>query len=254
MASPTRSQHLSPEETAERADRILEAAGRLLVSWGHRKVTIEDVARRAGVGKGTVYLHFPTKEVLFLVVIMRAQVDLGRALLADMAVRPEAILPHSLARSLLLEMERSPILHALFTRDTEVLGTVVDTAADDHTSLLRERTKSMESYFPPAVRRGPGTSRSVSTGTAPRLRIDHHRFSLPSLASRTTGPEGARPTTTEPTTGRQRPANPGGAPLGTGTAQCLAEDHRTDRPSRRPCPRRTEPLPHHPTRLTQEGP
>ena len=92
MASPTRSQHLSPEETAERADRILEAAGRLLVSWGHRKVTIEDVARRAGVGKGTVYLHFPTKEVLFLVVIMRAQVDLGRALLADMAVRPEAIL------------------------------------------------------------------------------------------------------------------------------------------------------------------
>ena len=80
--------------------------------------------------------------MLFLVVIMRAQVDLGRALLADMAVRPEAILPHSLARSLLLEMERSPILHALFTRDTEVLGTVVDTAADDHTSLLRERTKS----------------------------------------------------------------------------------------------------------------
>src|SRR5699024_5978926 len=92
VASPTRSQRLSPEETAERADRILEAAGLLLVSWGHRKVTIEDVARRAGVGKGTVYLHFPTKEVLFLVVIMRAQVDLGRALLADMAVRPEAIL------------------------------------------------------------------------------------------------------------------------------------------------------------------
>ena len=147
MASPTRSQRLSPEETAERADRILEAAGLLLVSWGHRKVTIEDVARRAGVGKGTVYLHFPTKEVLFLVVIMRAQVDLGLALLADMAVRPEAILPHSLARSLLLEMERSPILHALFTGDTEVLGTVVDTAADDRTSLLRERTKSMESYF-----------------------------------------------------------------------------------------------------------
>src|SRR5699024_9725875 len=48
---------------------------------------------------------------------------------------------------LLLEMERSPILHALFTGDTEVLGTVVDTAADDRTSLLRERTKSMESYF-----------------------------------------------------------------------------------------------------------
>lgn len=137
----------SPEEIAERADRILDAAGELLVSWGYRKITIEDVARRAGVGKGTVYLHFPTKEVLFFVVLMRVQTNLGRTLVADMAARPEAILPHAQASALYRELERSPILHALFTSDTEVLGTVVEVAAHDHTDLFAERIRTLESYF-----------------------------------------------------------------------------------------------------------
>jgi AcrR family transcriptional regulator len=43
--------------TSDRADRILDAAGDLLLRLGYRKVTIEDVAQRAGIGKGTVYLH-----------------------------------------------------------------------------------------------------------------------------------------------------------------------------------------------------
>ncbi|HEY0932927.1 MAG TPA: TetR family transcriptional regulator, partial [Trebonia sp.] len=37
-----------------RESRILDAAGDLLLAFGYRKVTIEDVARRAEIGKGTV--------------------------------------------------------------------------------------------------------------------------------------------------------------------------------------------------------
>lgn len=145
VTPPTRRR--SPEEIAERADRILDAAEQLVVAWGYRKITIEDVARRAGVGKGTVYLHFPTKEVLFFVVLLRVQLALMRSLLTDMATRPEAILPHALAQSLYAELQRSPILHALFTSDTEVLGTIVETAAEDRTELFEERLRTMESYF-----------------------------------------------------------------------------------------------------------
>lgn len=147
VAPPTRSRRRSPEEIAERADRILDAAEQLIVAWGYRKITIEDVARRAGIGKGTVYLHFPTKEVLFFVVLLRVQLALGRSFLTDMAARPEAILPHALARTLYMELQRSPILHALFTSDTEVLGTIVETAAEDRTELFEERLRTMESYF-----------------------------------------------------------------------------------------------------------
>ncbi|HEY3710665.1 MAG TPA: helix-turn-helix domain-containing protein, partial [Amycolatopsis sp.] len=60
----------------ERADRILDAASELLVRWGSRKVTIDDVARRAGIGKGTVYLHWRTKDALFETLLTRAAADL----------------------------------------------------------------------------------------------------------------------------------------------------------------------------------
>src|SRR5258708_5028527 len=42
---------------------ILEAADRLLRHYGPQKTTVADVAREAGVGVGTVYLEFPSKDV-----------------------------------------------------------------------------------------------------------------------------------------------------------------------------------------------
>lgn len=42
-----------------------------MLRWAYKRVTIEDVARRAGVGKGTVYLHWNTKQELFAVLLMR---------------------------------------------------------------------------------------------------------------------------------------------------------------------------------------
>ena len=50
---------------------LLDAADELLARFGYRKTTIEDVARAAGVGKGTVYLHFGSKQELALATIDR---------------------------------------------------------------------------------------------------------------------------------------------------------------------------------------
>ena len=60
---------LSQEERPQRADarrnrrRILESAREVFAEAGS-DAQIDDVARRAGVGVGTVYRHFPTKEAL----------------------------------------------------------------------------------------------------------------------------------------------------------------------------------------------
>ncbi|MBD2895245.1 hypothetical protein amrb99_41790 [Actinomadura sp. RB99] len=48
--------------------RILEAALEAFAAEG-RLVPLDDIARRAGVGAGTVYRNFPTKEALFTAVI-----------------------------------------------------------------------------------------------------------------------------------------------------------------------------------------
>lgn len=47
-------------------DGILDATERLLARYGYRKMTVEDIAREVGVGKGTIYLHFSSKEEIVL--------------------------------------------------------------------------------------------------------------------------------------------------------------------------------------------
>lgn len=50
----------------EKRIRILEAAVRLFTTKDYHEVLMDEVADQAGVGKGTVYRYFPTKEALFL--------------------------------------------------------------------------------------------------------------------------------------------------------------------------------------------
>lgn len=47
---------------------ILEAATEVFSRFGFKKASVDDIARRAGIGKGTVYLHFGSKEELFATV------------------------------------------------------------------------------------------------------------------------------------------------------------------------------------------
>ncbi|MCX6567703.1 MAG: TetR/AcrR family transcriptional regulator [Candidatus Aminicenantes bacterium] len=47
-------------------DLILDAVDVLLAKFCYKKMTMDDVARQIGIGKGTIYLHFPGKEELIL--------------------------------------------------------------------------------------------------------------------------------------------------------------------------------------------
>ena len=47
-------------------EAILDATDRLLARYGYKKMTIEDVAQEVGIGKGTIYLHFSSKEEVAL--------------------------------------------------------------------------------------------------------------------------------------------------------------------------------------------
>lgn len=47
-----------------RRDKLLTVADRLFRHYGPQKTTMADVAREAGIGVGTVYLEFPSKDAL----------------------------------------------------------------------------------------------------------------------------------------------------------------------------------------------
>jgi len=51
-------------------DVILSAAGELFLSRGFDQVTLDEVSKRAGVGKGTIYRYFKDKEDLYSQVIL----------------------------------------------------------------------------------------------------------------------------------------------------------------------------------------
>jgi len=59
----------------ERPGELLSAALHLFVAKGYAATRLEDVARSAGVSKGTLYLYYANKEALFKAVIREGMVS-----------------------------------------------------------------------------------------------------------------------------------------------------------------------------------
>jgi len=74
--------------------RVLDAADALLVRHGFRRMTVDDIAAAAGIGKGSVYLHFRSKEDVALSCLDRMADGVGaklEALAAGAGPAPERL-------------------------------------------------------------------------------------------------------------------------------------------------------------------
>jgi AcrR family transcriptional regulator len=112
-----------------RADQILDAAAELLLKWGYAKVTIDDVARQAAVGKGTVYLHWKTKDELFFSVIGREQLSAVERLVKLLREDHREAALHRLVRWKFVNSMTNPILRAVIVPDAQIMGRLLMTAA-----------------------------------------------------------------------------------------------------------------------------
>ncbi|GAB3563736.1 TetR/AcrR family transcriptional regulator [Spelaeicoccus albus] len=111
---------MASHEHPARAERILRAAGSLVVSIGYDKTTIADVARRAGVAKGTIYLHWPTREALFTALVHHERIGMIVDCRERLGVDGDELdkVFEQLARAL---MSR-PVVKAFIVNDSSVLG------------------------------------------------------------------------------------------------------------------------------------
>ncbi|MEO8542573.1 MAG: TetR family transcriptional regulator [Burkholderiaceae bacterium] len=66
---PVASVHRAARRKHARPGELLSAALDLFVEKGYAATRVEEVARRAGVSKGTLFLYFPSKEDLFKAVV-----------------------------------------------------------------------------------------------------------------------------------------------------------------------------------------
>jgi AcrR family transcriptional regulator len=106
----------------ERAQRILDAAATLLLRWGFQKTTIDDIARLAGVAKGTIYLHWKTREELFVALIGREKLAMAEDLKLRIGTDPSATTLQTVLKHSALALMKRPLLKAILLRDMDVLG------------------------------------------------------------------------------------------------------------------------------------
>ena len=69
-------------ERARRKQDILQAARAVFAQDGYNRATVAAVARRADLGKGTLYLYFDTKEAILAELTLQALGELGEQLQA----------------------------------------------------------------------------------------------------------------------------------------------------------------------------
>lgn len=154
----------------QRADRILDTARELLLAWGYRRVTIDELARRAGVGKGTIYLHWRSREEVFHAVSTREAAAMADAIVDAVRTDPAEVALHRYLRRLFVEAMNRPVLRALYTRDTDTLGTFL--AAADHQRLEESKLGLNRDYL------GVLAAESM---LRPDLRLQDLDYTLPTI-------------------------------------------------------------------------
>jgi AcrR family transcriptional regulator len=127
----------STVDRQKRADRILDSARDLLLRWGYRRVTIDEVAAHASVGKGTIYLHWRSREDVFHAVSAREAAAVTEAIVGALRNDPAEVALRRYLRRLFVEAMNRPVLRALYTRDADTLDKFL--AAANHQRL--EETK-----------------------------------------------------------------------------------------------------------------
>jgi AcrR family transcriptional regulator len=118
--------NIGGDERNAREDRILEAAADLLVRYGYRKTTLDDVAREAGVGKGTIYLHWKDKNELFRAAIWRASDQAVAETLRRMRADPEGWQFHRFLSHGVLALLANPLLAALMRGRRDIFQGFMD--------------------------------------------------------------------------------------------------------------------------------
>ena len=133
-----------PRADAVRNRELVLEAAKSVFSAGGPDASLEAVARRAGVGIGTLYRHFPTREALFEAVYRREVdhlADLAEQLKADDVAPTEALrrwlcsnvefvaTKKGMSAALALAVNKSSELSAYsFARLTEAVGALLERA------------------------------------------------------------------------------------------------------------------------------
>jgi AcrR family transcriptional regulator len=108
----------NPELELRRQAEILDAAAAVFAEQGFAAAQVQEIADRLGIGNGTVYRYFPTKEKLFLAAVERGLKELAAEMdrVMEQPLDPLAIL-ETMIREYLKFFHRRPEMAELFIQE-----------------------------------------------------------------------------------------------------------------------------------------
>ncbi|HTQ15018.1 MAG TPA: TetR/AcrR family transcriptional regulator [Rhizomicrobium sp.] len=143
-----------PRRKPESLTKLKRAARKLFVERGYHATRPQDIAREAGLGHGTFYLHYPDKRACFLAFVEDARAELDGYVQAR--ISPEQSLEDMIAHSLHAIFEYSAthpgVLGAAMTDEA-----VIDAEGAQATPLLQRWGRDWANV----VRKSAAQGRSV---------------------------------------------------------------------------------------------
>ena len=126
--------------------RIMETACKLFMSYGFRRVSMDEIARTAGVGKGTVYQLFESKQDLMLQTIDYIGDQTGKSL-----------------ENIIDDSSKNPL---------EKLQLTLETISKRISSLRSEALADLKTDFPEAYEKLQGVRKQIVHGSIAKLLRD----------------------------------------------------------------------------------
>lgn len=138
-----------PGLSEERRAALLQAAMQIFARYGYRKASMDEVARAVGLSRQGLYLHYPSKEVLFRAVVtfmLESSLSAAQTALADTARSVGERLVHafdSMYGQYVENFSATPHLPELFETAAGLLGSLIteqECAFRDAVAGLLERS------------------------------------------------------------------------------------------------------------------
>lgn len=126
---------VTEDQRQERRQVLLDAAWQLFQHTPYEQINIVDIAHRAQLAKGTIYLYFDTKEALFLAVQAQQLVEWFDVLEEELAARAGCSNVPDVANVICTTLSARPAL----TRLLSILHVVLEQNIDYPTALALKR-------------------------------------------------------------------------------------------------------------------
>ncbi len=128
-----------------RREGIIDAAEEIFLSSGFSNTTMEQIAEKAELGKGTLYLHFKSKEELLLAVYLKNLEQVERIFLEAMEQQETGIDKIRVLSRMTIEAMGSFRKYAVLNRYIVAFATEFDRESPILSELLKKRDEMFES-------------------------------------------------------------------------------------------------------------